>query len=144
MNISKEIYKLFISKMGRMKVEYITKKISENRQDSFWYWGEEIAKVKLENNHTLLLDVSGDVKYLERGNKYKNKEALELLMSDEYNYEDKDIDDLLISGDVSESNHFTIIELNKFNKVVGDCLGVCHDYDEAIEMLKELAFINEE
>lgn len=139
-----KISQLFISKIDSMKVEYITKKLSDNRQDSFWYWGREIAKVKLENNHTLLLGVSGDVKYLEKGDKYKNKEAIDLLMSDEYSYDDRDLDDLLISGDVSESNHFTIVELDELNKVVGDCLGVCHDYDEAIEMLKELAFINEE
>tara|TARA_R110000772_G_scaffold15512_7_gene45015 strand:- start:6393 stop:6806 length:414 start_codon:yes stop_codon:yes gene_type:complete len=135
-----EISPLFIL----MKVEIITPKISNNREDSFWYWGEEIAKVKLENNHILLLDVSGDVKYLEGKNKHKNKEAIDLLMSDEYNYEDKDLDDLLMSGDISESNHFTIVELDESNNVVGECLGVCHEYDEAIEMLKELAFIDEE
>jgi hypothetical protein len=138
-----EISKLFISKIGRMKVEIITPKISNKRQDSFWYWGKEIAKVKLENNHILLLDVSGDVTYLERGDKYNNKEAVDLLISDEYDYEDNDVDDLLISGDITESNHFTIIELNDSNEVVGDCLGVCHEYDEAIEMLKELSFLNE-
>ena len=107
-----------------MEVEIITPKISNKREDSFWYWGKEIARIKLENNHTLLMDVSGDVKYLERGNKYKNK-------------------DLFISGDISESNHFIIVELNESNKVVGDCLAVCHEYDEGIEMLRELAFIDE-
>jgi len=135
-----EISPLFIL----MEIEIITPKISNKREDSFWYWGEEIAKVKLENNHILLLDVSGDVKYLEGKNKHKNKEAIDLLMSDEYNYEDKDLDDLLMSGDISESNHFTIVELDESNNVVGECLGVCHEYDEAIEMLKELAFIDEE
>tara|TARA_R110002153_G_scaffold56145_2_gene155267 strand:+ start:1126 stop:1539 length:414 start_codon:yes stop_codon:yes gene_type:complete len=135
-----EISPLFIL----MEIEIITPKISNKREDSFWYWGEEIAKVKLENNHILLLDVSGDVKYLDGKNKHKNKEAVDLLMSDEYNYEDKDLDDLLMSGDISESNHFTIVELDESNNVVGDCLGVCHEYDEAIEMLKELAFIDEE
>ena len=75
-----EISPLFIL----MEIEIITPKISNNREDSFWYWGKEIAKIKLENNHTLLMDVSGDVKYLEKGNKYKNKEAIDLLMSDEY------------------------------------------------------------
>lgn len=139
-----KISKLFISKISSMKVEIITPKISNKRQDSFWYWGKEIAKVKLENNHSLLLDVSGDIQYLERGDKYNNNEAVDLLSSDEYGYDDRDLDDLLISGDISESNHFTIIELNDSDKVVGDCLGVCHEYDEAIEMLKELSFINEE
>ena len=47
-----------------MEIEIITPKISNKREDSFWYWGKEIAKIKLENNHTLLMDVSGDVKYL--------------------------------------------------------------------------------
>ena len=135
-----EISPLFIL----MEIEIITPKISNNREDSFWYWGKEIAKIKLENNHTLLMDVSGDVKYLEKGNKYKNKEAIDLLMSDEYSYDDRDLDDLLISGDISESNHFTIIELNDSDKVVGDCLGVCHEYDEGIEMLRELAFLDKE
>ena len=135
-----EISPLFIL----MEIEIITPKISNNREDSFWYWGKEIAKVKLENNHSLLLDVSGDVKYLENGNKYKNKEAVDLLSSDKYGYDDRDLDDLLISGDISESNHFTIIELNDSDKVVGDCLGVCHEYDEGIEMLRELAFLDKE
>ena len=126
-----------------MEVEIITPKISNKREDSFWYWGKEIARIKLENNHTLLMDVSGDVKYLERGNKYKNKEAIDLLMSDEYNYDDRDLEDLFISGDISESNHFIIVELNESNKVVGDCLAVCHEYDEGIEMLRELSFIDE-
>jgi hypothetical protein len=139
-----EISQLFISKVSRMKVEIITPKISNKRQDSFWYWGKEIAKVKLENNHILLLDVSGDVKYLEKGDKYKNNEAVDLLMSDEYGYDDRDLDDLFISGDISETNHFIIVELNELDKVVGDCLGVCHDYDEGIEMLKELSFLKEE
>ncbi len=134
-----EISSLFII----MEVEIITPKISNKREDSFWYWGNEIAKIKLENNHTLLMDVSGDVKYLEKGNKYKNKEAIDLLMSDEYNYDDRDLDDLFISGDVSESNHFIIVELNELNQVVGECLGVCHEYDEGIKMLKELAFLDE-
>lgn len=135
-----EISPLFIL----MEIEIITPKISNNREDSFWYWGKEIAKIKLENNHTLLMDVSGDVKYLEKGNKYKNKEAVDLLSSDKYGYDDRDLDDLLISGDISESNHFTIIELNDSDKVVGDCLGVCHEYDEGIEMLRELAFLDKE
>lgn len=135
-----EISSLFIL----MEIEIITPKISNKREDSFWYWGKEIAKIKLENNHTLLMDVSGDVKYLEKGNKYKNKEAIDLLMSDEYNYDDRDLEDLFISGDVSESNHFIIVELNESNQVVGDCLGVCHEYDEGIEMLRELAFLDGE
>ena len=135
-----EISSLFIL----MEIEIITPKISNKREDSFWYWGKEIAKIKLENNHTLLMDVSGDVKYLEKGNKYKNKEAIDLLTSDEYNYDDRDLEDLFISGDVSESNHFIIVELNESNQVVGDCLGVCHEYNEGIEMLRELAFLDGE
>ena len=135
-----EISPLFIL----MEIEIITPKISNKREDSFWYWGKEIAKIKLENNHTLLMDVSGDVKYLEKGNKYNNKEAIDLLMSEEYNYDDRDLEELFISGYVSESNHFIIVELNESNQVVGDCLGVCHEYDEGIEILRELAFLDKE
>lgn len=135
----KEISSLFIL----MEVEIITQKLSDKREDSFWYWDKDIAKIQLENNHNLLLSVSGNVKYLEHDKKYKNKEAIDLFLSEEYNYDDRDLDDLIISGDIPESNHFTIIELNESNKVVGDCLGICHEYEEAIEMLKELAFLDQ-
>ena len=138
-----EISQLFISKIGIMKVEYITKKISENRQDSFWYWGEDVAFVDLDNGNRLLVGTSGDVEYIEKGVKYKNEDAVNLLISNEYQYNDLDLDDLYMSGDIPNNNHFTVVEMDEYGVIVGDCLGVCHDYDEAIEMLKELAFINE-
>jgi len=127
-----------------MKVEYITKKISENRQDSFWYWGEDIAFVDLDNGNRLLVGTSGDMKYIEKGVKYKNKDAVNLLMSNEYQYNDLDLDDLYMSGDIPNNNHFTVVEMDENKNIIGDCLGVSDNYDETIEMLKELAFIDEE
>ena len=143
MNLSiAEISKLFISKIGNMEVEIITPKLSDKREDSFWYWNKGIAKIELENKHTLLLEVGGDINYVENKKEYKNQEALDLLL--EYDYDDRDLVDLHISGDVTQTNHFLIVEIDENDIVVGDCLGVCHEYEEGIEMLKELAFLDEE
>lgn len=113
-------------------------KIADNKVDSFWYHGDIIAEIELPNGHKLIAETRGaiEMRFEENGTKFVGDnavtEALNLDWTDVELYK-------LFSEDLCFfSNWFVVVEIDAEGELISDDLGVCGDYDEAIEMLQEV------
>jgi hypothetical protein len=115
-------------------------KLADKRTDSFWYHGEQIAVIEREDGTKLIAEARGEIemRFEEDGTKFIGSnavtEALNLDWTDD-NLNDLSLDDLFIFN-----NWFVVIELDA-NGDCGDDLAIGDNYDEILELLKE---VNEE
>jgi len=121
-------------------MKILKEKLADNRTDSFWYHGEQIAVIEREDGTKLIAEARGEIemRFEENGTKFVGDnavtEALNLDWTDD-NLNDLSLDDLFIFN-----NWFVVIELD-VNGDCGDDLAIGDNYDEIIELLKE---VNEE
>lgn len=121
-----------------MEVEILIEK-EENREDAFWYRGCNIARMQIPNGKKLYVDTCGEIRlqFEEDGMAYKNSQATD--MARDLNLVDEDLNKIGRDFDGwGMNNWFAIIEVNIDGDCISDDLGICHDYDHAIEILKEV------
>jgi len=112
-------------------------KLADNRIDSFWYHGEQIAVIEREDGTKLIAEARGEIemRFEEDGTKFVGAnavtEALNLDWTDD-NLNDLSLDDLFIFN-----NWFVVIELDA-NGDCGDDLAIGDNYDEILELLTEV------
>ena len=109
-------------------------------EDAFWYYGEDIAKIDFPNGKKLYAMASGEIRisFEEDGTAYKNQQAVD--MATKLGLTDKDLDKIGFDFDGWDMNNwFVIREYDMEGNMIGDDLAICHDYDEAIKLLEEVA-----
>ena len=113
-------------------------KIADNKVDSFWYHGDIIAEIELPAGHKLIAETRGaiEMRFEENGTKFVGDNAV----TEAINLDWTDIElQKLFSEDLCFfSNWFVVVEIDADGELLSDDLGVCGDYDEAIEMLQEV------
>ena len=120
-------------------VEIITPKISADKQDPFWYHGEDIARIQFPNGTKIYAETRGEIELRleEGGTKFKGDnavtEAINLGWNDE-NLEKISEDDLAIF-----MNWFVVVMVDIDGETISDDLAIGDTYDEIIELLKEVA-----
>lgn len=119
--------------------EILTEKISEDKIDSFWYHGKDIARIQYPNGTKIYAEASGDIGlyFEEDGDVFKGQNAVDEAIK--RNLTDKDLDQLGIEDRWRNNNWFVIIKVDINGEVIGDDLGIGDNYDHAIEILKEVA-----
>lgn len=121
-----------------IKVEILVEKISDNLNDPFWYYGEDIARVQFPNGKKLYAESRGElqVRFEENGTRFIGDnavtEAINLGLTDE------GIADLYENDLVILNNWFEIIMIDINGEPIGDELGTASSYDDAIKMLEEV------
>tara|TARA_R110000772_G_scaffold219593_2_gene330143 strand:- start:266 stop:685 length:420 start_codon:yes stop_codon:yes gene_type:complete len=118
--------------------ETLIDKIPE-REDAFWYLGDDIARVQFPNGKKLYAETSGEIRVLfeEDGTWLKGIQAVEHAIDN--NLTDVDLDKLNEHDGWGMNNWFAIHEYDINGECISDDLGICHDYDEAIKLLKAVA-----
>jgi|TARA_R110000787_G_scaffold214353_4_gene323604 hypothetical protein len=126
--------------MEIVEIKIIKNKLADNRIDSFWYHGEQIAIIEREDGTKLLAEARGEIemRFEENGTKFKGDNAVIEALN--LNWTDDDLNDLSLDDIFIFNNWFVVIELDA-NGDCGDDLAIGGDYDEIIELLKE---VNEE
>jgi hypothetical protein len=119
--------------------ETITEKIADNKNDSFWYRGKDIARVQFPNGKKLYAEAQGDIAiyFEEDGDKFKNQNAVDKAI--ELGLTDEDLDKLNDHDGWINNNWFCIIMVDINGDVCSDDLAIGDDYDHAIELLKQVA-----
>ena len=119
--------------------EILTEKISEDRNDSFWYRGKEIARIQFPNGTKLYAEAQGEIRiqFEEGGVHWKGAKAVEEAF--DRGLTDNDLDELANNDLMDMNNWFVIIKVDINGEVVGDDLAIGDDYDHAIELLIECA-----
>lgn len=118
-----------------MKLETLIRK-EDNREDSFWYFGQNIARIQFPNGKKLYAESRGEIRiqFEEDGTFYKGEQAIK--MARELNLFDYDLNKIGLDFDGWDMNNwFAIIEVDINGDTIGDDLAICGDYDEAIEAL---------
>tara|TARA_R110000772_G_scaffold6250_5_gene21944 strand:- start:3310 stop:3708 length:399 start_codon:yes stop_codon:yes gene_type:complete len=120
-----------------IKVTTLIDKIP-NREDSFWYHSNDIAKVMFPNGKCLYAETRGEIRVLfeEDGTWLKGINAVEHALDN--NLIDTDLDKLSEHDGWGMNNWFAILMTDINGETISDDLGICHTYDEAIEMLKSV------
>lgn len=119
-------------------IETLIDKI-ENREDSFWYEGDSIGVAKFPNGKQLYIDCCGEIRvcFEVDGEVYRNHKAVE--HAKDLNLNDKDLNKLNEFDGWGNNNWFAIRECDADGNIIGDDLGICHDYDSAMSLLEEVA-----
>ena len=121
-----------------LTVTTTVQKLSEDRQDSFWYNGD-VAYVNLLSGNKLYLEATGEIRlaFEEDGIFYKGIQAVEMARDKGLN--DEGLNELGIQDLFGNNNWFVVIKVNAEGDVISDDLTVVHSYDEGIKQLLELA-----
>lgn len=121
-----------------LKVTTVKEKLSEDRQDSFWYNGD-VAYVNLLSGNRLYLEATGEIRlaFDIDDTYYKDIQAVEMARDKGLN--DEGLNELGIQDLFGNNNWFVVIKTNGKGDVISDDLTVVHSYDEGIEQLLELA-----
>ena len=122
-----------------MKLEIITEK-EQNREDAFWYRGDDLARVQFPNGKKLYAYAMGEIRiqFEEDGTFYKGDQAVD--MARELDLTDADLNKIGIEFDGWDMNNwFVVREHDIEGRIVGDDLAICHDYDTAINLLEAVA-----
>ena len=125
--------------MKGYKTEILIPK-KENREDSFWYRDDSIARVQFPNGKKLYVDCCGEIRvqFEIDGESYRNHKAIE--RAEELNFTDEDLDRIGIEFDAfGNNNWFAIREVNIKGECISDDLGIGGNYDEAIAILESVA-----
>lgn len=119
-----------------MKVVTTQQKLSEDRNESFWYKGD-IAHVKLENGNTVYVEATGEIriKFHEDDVHWKGIKAQE--KAKDLNLTDEGLGKLVDSDLIDMCNWFRLIEVDANGDCVGDEFDLDGNYDDAIASLNE-------
>lgn len=115
-----------------------TKKISEDKQDSFWYYGKTIGSVKLKNGNTLYGESRGEIKvsFGEDQPSYSGDEAVK--MAESLNLNDAGLDALSGHDGFSLANWFSFTEVDENDEVIDGDWNIYSSYDEVITFLSDI------
>jgi hypothetical protein len=121
-----------------LTVTTTVQKLSEDRQDSFWYNGD-VAYINLLSGNKLYLEATGEIRlaFEVDGMFYKGIQAVEMARDKGLN--DEGLNELGIQDLFGNNNWFVVIKVNGNGDVISDDLTVVHSYDEGIKQLKQLA-----
>lgn len=113
-------------------------KIADNKVDSFWYHGDIIAEIELPNKHKLIAETRGaiEMRFEENGTKFVGDNAVTEAIN--LDWTDVELQKLFSEDLCFFSNWFVVVEIDEDGELLSDDLGVCGDYNEAIEMLQEV------
>jgi hypothetical protein len=113
-------------------------KRQEGRIDSFWYRGDTIATIDFPNGKSISADACGEVQvsFEVDGKLFKGDEAVE--EARRLKLTDVNLDKLNEHDGWSMNNWFAIREYDINGECSQDDLGICHDYDDAITLLKSV------
>lgn len=108
-------------------------------EDAFWYYGEDIAKVDFPSGRQLCVMASGEIRisFEENGTAYKNQQAVDKAI--ELGLTDKDLDKIGEFDGWHNNNWFVVREYDMEGNMIGDDLGICWNYEDAIQMLEDTA-----
>lgn len=122
-----------------LRVEPLTEKISDNKIDSFWYHGDEIARVQLPDGTKYYAESRGEiaVAFEEDGTYYKGQQAVE--MANKLGLTDEKLGELFDQDLVRNNNWFVVVEVDINGNTISDDLAIGGDYDEIIDLLVEVA-----
>jgi hypothetical protein len=120
------------------KIETLVEK-QENREDSFWYYGTEIARAVFPNGKKLYAESRGaiGVQLTKDGIFLKGQNAVDEAI--ELGFTDTDLDLINEYDGWDMNNWFAIVEVDINGNVISDDFALGGDYDEAIELLKQVA-----
>jgi hypothetical protein len=113
---------------------------AKKREDAFWYRGDSIASIQFPNGKKLFVDTCGEIRiqFEEDGTFYRNDQAVDMALN--LDLVDTDLNKIGIDFDGWDNNNwFAIREYDIDGDCSSDDLGICHDYDDAINLLKEVA-----
>ena len=113
-------------------------KIADNKVDSFWYHGDIIAEIELPAGHKLIAETRGaiEMRFEQYGTKFVGDNAVTEAIN--LDWTDVELQKLFSEDLCFFSNWFVVVEIDADGELLSDDLGVCGDYDEAIELLQEV------
>jgi hypothetical protein len=110
-------------------VKFLVEKISDKHQEAFWYFDQTIAKCG-----NFVMTAEGDIQLtFPDGHSARGQKAVDYAKTK--GYTDKKLANPKIEWNLN--NWFSIAEL--IDGAVYDDAAIAHSYDEAIEMLQEMA-----
>jgi hypothetical protein len=116
-----------------LEIEIITPKISDDKQDSFWYFGEIIAILRKQDIE-IEIAASGQIAVNFKSDVYYNEEAVEFANNNSLT--DKDLEKIRNTIGFINNNWFEF----RINGEYTDDFGgdVAYEYDEAINAAKAM------
>lgn len=119
------------------KIEIINPKISEDKQESFWYHELEIARIIVSPKKWLCVEATGiiDVVFKEGGKRYLGYEAVKFATLK--GYTDKNLYAANYFDGWHSFNWFSINWRDGEGDMIVTDLAICNSYDEAILKLEE-------
>lgn len=116
----------------------LTEKISDNKLDAVFYYGDEILEIVFLNGKKLIFESRGELELIDENlNKYKGKNALEYLIENDFN--DKKLGQISLEYDMLLANNwFEAILLDINGENLGD-YGIFGSYDEVLENADAIA-----
>ena len=124
--------------MKGFNLEIYVDKIAEDKQDSFWY-KDDIAYAGFPNGKKLYAEARGVIEIMLEvdGDTFKGDEAVAEANRRKLN--DTDLDDISAFDGFGNSNWFSFTLVDPDGETLNNDYPIVSTYDEAIEMLKELA-----
>lgn len=116
----------------------LTEKISDDKLDAVFYYGDEILEIAFLNGKKLIFESRGELELIdENSNKHKGINALEYLI--ENNFNDDKLGKISVENDMLLANNwFEAILLDINGENLGDC-GIFGSYDEVLENADNIA-----
>jgi hypothetical protein len=127
-------------KQLKEKIKIITEKVSDEKTDSIFYDGCDIAEITDDNGTRFIVIASGDIRININDDTYRNNQIDDA--ETKYKLTDKKLKELEAKGKLTweNNNWFEVIWILKGSKEseceIGD---VAYNYDEAIELLLNYA-----
>jgi len=122
------------------KIEIVTKKLSENRNDAFWYYdNKDIAVVQFMSGKKLYVESNGELElsFEIDGDTYEGKKAVEYAI--ENNLTDSDLEEISEFDGFGLNNWIDVVLVDIHGESSDEPLGTFGSYDEALEKLPEIA-----
>lgn len=115
-------------------MEILTKKIDYNKNDSFWYYGDQILTHTFADGSKLIAESAGEqeVQLEENGTYFRGDDTV--VEADNLNFTDEDLHKIENHDGWRFNNWFAIRELDASDNCSGDDIAICHDYDELLSM----------
>ena len=119
-------------------IDTLVNKIEDDKVDSFWYKNYSQLFIAKKNDRTFMVEPHGEIRvyFVEDGEMFKNEMAVK--EAEALGLNDSDLNKLSEHDGWVNNNWFAIIEIDKDGVVAGDDFGIAHDYDEALELFKEV------
>ena len=119
--------------MEGIKLEILTKKLSPNKINSFWYHGDVIARVQFPNGKKLYAESAGELEVWIDGDLFVGVNAV--VEATKRGYTDADIEALSSNDAFRCGNWFVIIMVDINGEVCSDDLAIGDDYNHTMELL---------